>query len=441
MLRSPLNSIRARLTLGISLAALVLMSTLSVCIVGFARHSEEKGAARALRSGIARVQAEMLEDEHHHQLPRDMEAIYSLLREDHLALMIVAPDGRIVRQSQTSVPAWPLRDEPRWRTRHFTLGSYTVVVSFPWEREEREVQQLTLSLVGVSLIVVLFCGTGAWWLVGRTLSPITRLSEQAQNASVEDLRVRLSPSSHDVEIVNLVGTFNSLLEQMAHTIAMKERFHTAASHELRTPLMALSGHLEVALGRERTAPEYRAAMDEAYRQAQHLTSLTRDLLLLNQLGGTHSNFPSELVDLADICQRTLVHFRPLIEERALTVQTRLCVEKELLAPPTHADMLIRNLIENAVKYASEGGIVQVELDETDHGIRLSIFNSCPPGTLLDSEHVFEPFYRSDESRNSDTGGNGLGLAICKAIANANEWLLALTSSAEGVYVTTYVNGL
>jgi len=95
-------------------------------------------------------------------------------------------------------------------------------------------------------------------------------------------------------------------------------------------------------------------------------------------------------------------------------------------------MLLRNLLENAVKYATPCGEVHVTLLSTPTKTRLDIANTFPDSPPLDAERLFEPFFRPDASRSSDTGGNGLGLAICKALALANHWQLTLHQDPVGV---------
>ena len=88
-------------------------------------------------------------------------------------------------------------------------------------------------------------------MVGRTLSPIDRLSRQAAAASVESLDVRLAAPSRDAEVVRLVATLNGLLQRLSDAAESRGRFYAAASHELRNPLQALLGHVEVTLDKER----------------------------------------------------------------------------------------------------------------------------------------------------------------------------------------------
>jgi signal transduction histidine kinase len=331
---------------------------------------------------------------------------------------------------------WPGKPWDDWRlVDGFVVGPKgrprILVIFQSWWAVMHEQAALKLGLLLLSLFAVAAVAGGVWLLVGRTLSPIHRLAVQASAASVENLQVRLKAPSRDAEVVDLVDTLNGLLSRLAETAAVKGRFYAAASHELRTPLQALSGHLEVALSRERSAEEYETFLQEAHRQTGRLTSLVKDLLLLHQLDSAPPR-PQEPVDLAEVCDGVLSHLVPLIDARELRLKANLSPGVVILAAPTHAEILIRNLVENAAKYAATGGEVTVSLTACDPETRLEVFNECPPVPGWNPEKLFEPFYRPDTARNTRTGGNGLGLAICRAIATANGWTVRLEQEARGV---------
>lgn len=279
-------------------------------------------------------------------------------------------------------------------------------------------------------LIVLVVGIGAWLLVGRTLSPIRRLVHQAANASAENLSVQLAAPSNDAEVVDLVSTLNGLLGRLAETAESKGRFYAAASHELRTPLQALSGHLELALSRTRSAEEYRAALEEANKQSRRLKSLVQSLLLLHQLENAPDQ-EKDPIDVAAVTRAALSHLEPSIGARKLKLDLALPEEASAMAISNHAEILIRNLLENAVKYASEGGQVRVKIANGDGGPTLEVFDQCEPITNWNEDKVYEAFNRPDPARNARTGGNGLGLAICKAIAHANGWALSVDQVEGG----------
>jgi signal transduction histidine kinase len=305
-----------------------------------------------------------------------------------------------------------------------------VAVVRPFSNFLHEMDRRQMDMLLMGGLVVFVVGVGAWFVVGKTLSPIRRLANQAANATAEKLDTRLEPPSQDREVLELVNTLNGFLTRMEETVETKGRFYAAASHELRTPLQALSGHLELALSRERTAEDYKAALEEAKKQSSRLKSLVQSLLLLHQLE-SRTNQPSENIDLSAVCTATLEHFAPLLQSRDLKVRVNIPTSAHILAISNHAEILTRNLIENAAKYATAGGKVSVSVIAGAEETRLEVFDECEPIQNWSSESVFEAFYRPDAARNNKTGGNGLGLAICRAVAHANGWNLSVEQVENG----------
>jgi signal transduction histidine kinase len=130
----------------------------------------------------------------------------------------------------------------------------------------------------------------------------------------------------------------------------------------------------------------------------------------------------------------------LKKERGLEVKTEFS-EVKIEAPTVHLEMLLRNLLENAVKYAKQNSTVEVIIKKQENGTDFSVWNdsesSLGIGTERDLSAWFEPFFRLDASRNSKTGGNGLGLAICASIARANNWSITLESKNGGVHASVF----
>lgn len=353
------------------------------------------------------------------------------LRQAGVTLFAVDADNRVIARPEGILPSWPPQNDA-WRFVTLPAGNVTFVLALPWKGIEHRNREIALILLAISLLVVVASSIGAWILVGRTLSPIDRLAVQAHAATVEDLNVHLEAPSDDSEITRLVSTLNALLERQARAAATQGRFYAAASHELRTPLQALQGHLELALHRPRGAEQYRETIIEAEAQTRRLTVLVQDLLFLNQLEMATSKAPPQDVDLADLCERLLSAQRAAIAEKSLVVETALPDAARLLAPWNHLEVLLRNLFENAVKYCPDGGKIAVQC--ADDGSRLELFNQCGAMPSQHLQRLFEPFYRPDSSRNSQTGGNGLGLAICKAICDVNGWQIELKPEADGLNV-------
>lgn len=429
MPRMPLKSIRARTTALFVLSTAALLMLFCGGILWYARRSAYARTTRALDAVAADVRRE-LSSEGFTDLSELTEE-GSTFAGEQVAFVLVSNDGHVLRQSQWHGPTWPRRNDG-WRVKTVTTASGTLVIGLPWFRTEQALERYGWMLLQLSALVLGASAVGAWLVVGRALSPIGQLSRQARNASVEGMRVSLQAPSPDAEIEELVGTLNGLLMRLEEEAAARGRFYAATSHELRTPLQALSGHLELALMRPRTASEYVAAIEEARLQTGRLSQLVSDLLFLNRLENQQVA-PQEETDLSMVCDDVLTSLMPMVESQRLSLNVDLPDSSSVLAVPTHLHVLIRNLLENAIRYTPEGGHVALRVIVAAD-VQLDLLNDAPLLEGVQLQRLFEPFYRLDVSRSSQAGGLGLGLAICKAIVNVNGWGIGLTHEAGRAHV-------
>ncbi|RYG60267.1 HAMP domain-containing protein, partial [bacterium] len=328
-----------------------------------------------------------------------------------------------------------------WRVRSVRWGQGTLVLALPWHRARSDLRRQATALGILSLLISGAAAGGAWVLVGKTLRPIDELARQARDFALAPVqlvesRTPLQPTSSDMEMRNLVTTLNQMLDHVYEAALSKERFHTSASHELRTPLQALSGHLGVTLARDRNASEYKEAVQEAAVHTARLSKLTKDLLLLNQVQTGDRVGKSERVDVEEMSDIALQRAEKTIVARGLQV-VATWKPLEITATPSHVEILLGNLVENAAKYAREGGQIGIEIDPVEKTVK--VWNQCEGNQFhsLQSQisNLFEPFYRPDTARSSETGGNGLGLAICDSIAEANGWKLSVEMRNQSFYIS------
>ena len=138
------------------------------------------------------------------------------------------------------------------------------------------------------------------------------------------------------------------------------------------------------------------------------------------------------MSLVDACERSVELFATSAKAKGVDFDFVLAENSNIIAPPVHLDILVRNLIENAVKYSVPKSEIIVSIQSGKTGGKLRVLNRCKVNTIWDESKVFEPFYRPDTSRSSETGGNGLGLALCKAVADANGWKISISCKQENV---------
>ena len=421
------SSMRGRMTFAFALALSVLMGLCCIGLTWYARRAEEQSAASVLKMAADTVRQESMEAD----AVRDPAAF---LRQESDELR---RSGFTVRLSPSASGAVAASESRLKDVRYVRVdvGKSELTIELPWSKIEERLQRQMITLVELALFAIAAGTAGAWFLVGKTLSPIAALSSEADAARIDRLHVHLSPPSSDTEIRQLVTTLNRLLDRLSSAAEVQSRFYAAASHELRTPLHTLAGHLEVGLSRPRSAEEYRETLKEAHRQSDRLCSLVHDLLLLTRLNTAPAPPASEAVSLGELCELEIDRLADRIADRRLVVRTDFVTDGQICAPPNHAEMIVRNVIENAVNYSTPGGAVEVNIAPSGAGIQVEIVNDCIPIQVTDIHQLLEPFFRPDSARTSETGGNGLGLAICNAIAQSNGWALDLCATGSRFQVT------
>mgnify|MGYP001062782231 CR=1 FL=1 len=422
------NSIRARITRGFAVYTAVLM--LGMCAVFFlsTRHAQHRAANQQLEQNLRQLKDQISEQPNIsiHRLLANNESDWQA---EGTAAIFIDSSGKMVAHSSGTYFTWPVRGDD-WQVRTLQYKNHLIVIGVPWTKVENRLRRRTLLFLLLSTFLVIALAAGAWNAVGRTLSPLDGLTDAARLASTTNGHLRLQPPSQDAEMVRLVETLNDLLSRHEETMAARGRFYAAAAHELRTPLQALTGHLELALGRQRSAADYQLALQEGHAQAEQLTDLVQGLLLLNQLETSAAKSQEDQLDLADIYQTELVSLKSLADSRQIIIESNFADNCEITAPWSHAKILLRNVLENAIKYSSPNSTVNVKLDKST----FTVYNKSTSTQDDDMQKYFEPFYRPDESRTSEVGGNGLGLAICKGICEVNGWEISLTREADGMKV-------
>lgn len=428
-----LRSMRARMT-----ALFALFVALLMLVAGGAvqRHEGERAEKRV--DEILTVARELAIAEINRNISE--ESLLATVRADAGEIaaggltLIVAQNDRVLWQSRRRAPDWPNINED-WRARTLAHDGQTLILASDWKPIRDDLAGTARALWILGVLVVCATAVAAWFVVGITLSPLDALGGQARAASTgnggDKLAVRLSSPSSDAEMTTLTQTLNGLLERLQREARARGRFYAAASHELRTPIQALLGEVEVALTRPRSGPFYRETLGQVHSETKRLKSLVQDLLQLNALEMRQVQAAPSPLDLRESLKSALLQGCEFIGERDLHLEARL-EAAEIEAPPAHVEILLRNLLENAIKYATPGSTLKLETGARKGRAHLRVWNACDLPVGSDLSGWFEPFYRPDESRNSQTGGNGLGLSIVATLARANGWQVELKQHESGV---------
>lgn len=431
-----INTLRARLTVKISLMLLVSMAMFSLGLILFIQRSNESRARDALRQTVQLLREEVrtTDDGSVRTLQNWAADNTEYLAGRHIELAALDTRGRPVYLLHPALAAWTEASD-KWFLERFSAGGYAIVLGSPRDRLAHRIRTQVVLIIVSGLSMLLMAIVGVWVVIKHTLTPIGMLAQQAAHASVNTSRVRLLAPSQDEEIQELVSTLNHLIDRLSDSLSAKGRFFASVSHELRTPLQALLGQLEVTLSRKRACDEYESALREAMAQTQRLTGLVRSLLLLHQVESTPATLPDEAVSVAELCERILPQYAARIAGGGLTLATTLTDDREIRAPMSHALMLVRNLVDNAVNYAAPGGDLSVSVQGTERAQVLQIYNTCAPVADWNDADILEPFTRRQASSRHGQEGNGLGLTICSSIVKVNRWDLSLQYDGSGITAT------
>jgi len=288
---------------------------------------------------------------------------------------------------------------------------------------------LLIALAITAPIVISVAAAAGHFLAGRALQPVDSINSLAARLGAGDLASRLDLDLPDDELGRLATTFNAMLDRIENAFERQRRFTGDAAHELRTPLSTIQSEIELTLSRTRSLDEYRAALGEIQTDAERLSGIVRALLMLARADAGALSIEVERFALDMTLQTALGQYR----EQAVAAGIRLREETTPASVTADEDLIVQllvNLLDNALAYTPAGGEIAAGNRGGSGSMRIWVTNTgpgIPPEAL---PHLFEPFYRVDAGRARQTGGVGLGLAICKAIVEAHGGSITISSQPE-----------
>ncbi|MBB5790190.1 sensor histidine kinase [Jiangella mangrovi] len=290
----------------------------------------------------------------------------------------------------------------------------------------------TPAATGVMAFLLLFGLLGGWFLAGRMLAPLDRITAATRKATLGSLSHRIRLPGRRDEFRELADSFDAMLERLEAHVDEQRRFAANASHELRTPLAVTQILLDVA--RNDPDRDVGELVDRLRSVNTRAIDLTEALLLLSLT--EQRSFTREPVDLSLLAEEATESLLPLAEKRGVTIETSGDVAPTVGSPALLLQ-LTTNLLHNAIVHnLPDHGTVQVSTAVGPESVELTVENT---GERLSPQLVStltEPFQRGTERIRGDHGGVGLGLAIVKSIAEAHDGTLTVVRRpAGGIRVT------
>ncbi|MDZ7812346.1 MAG: ATP-binding protein [Ideonella sp.] len=363
-----------------------------------------------------------------------------LLRSSGAPLQPMGPDGQHFADGFRTISL----EGESWRV-FTTRGAVQSIRVYVAERIDSRAaigRAVLRSVFWPAALALPLLGLGLWWVIRRALAPLRDLSAHLERRAPSALKaVELSANAPE-EMRPMVDALNGLLGRIAGLMEAERRFTADAAHELRTPIAAIRAQAQVAMGAKDDAPR-RHALLATLEGCDRATHLVTQLLTLSRLEAAGKAGLVSL-DLAHVAQRVLAQAAPqaLAKNQQLSLQVGEGSDDEgAPLPPVPVqgleallEVLLRNLVDNAIRYAPAGAQVQVQLQPLPSGALLCVDDSGPGMGEADIARLGERFFRV---LGTEQSGSGLGWSIVRRIAALHraEVTVERSASLEGLRVS------
>lgn len=303
---------------------------------------------------------------------------------------------------------------------------------------EEELSKLIITFGGVSLVASVLFALLLYYMQKRLLVPLEKLRSVTKDISNGNFEARADETGDD-EFSQLARDFNTMtdkindqIDELKNAAARKQAMLDNLAHELRTPLTTIYGYAEYAHGVKLSEDALLRSLRNIMSESKRLGSISDTLL--DSAFIRENGIEKKKVSVEGILYRTVERFSIRASEKRVSLKY-VGGKLDVYGDETLLEIVVSNLVENAIRASHEGGTVEIGVDEQSKSIFVK-----DNGVGLDDEqikHLTEPFYRTDKSRNRREGGTGLGLALCKRITDAHGASLVFKSE-PGVGTTVSV---
>jgi two-component system sensor histidine kinase CpxA len=342
------------------------------------------------------------------------------------------PDGALRRLENINREGFPRNFRPSHAAPQIVAadGSTYTVLSMPRRPSifgALSLPAISLTILGIALMV---SALTSWWLADHLTAPIRRIQEGARALASENLDVRVSAGleGRKDELAVLARDFDRMADRLRANRDATTQLLRDISHELRSPL----ARMRVALGLARQPPaDTTLQLDRLEREIERLDSMISQVLKLARLQGTKDLMEREAFDLDEVIEEVVrdANFEGAAKNTQVNLQgaaqTAILGNRELLRSA------IENVLRNAVRYSPQDSRIDVSVARADSAVEIDVRDRGPGVPAADLARSFEPFYRVAESRDRDSGGEGIGLAITSHVMKVHGGSASAANAAGG----------
>jgi two-component system OmpR family sensor kinase/two-component system sensor histidine kinase BaeS len=298
------------------------------------------------------------------------------------------------------------------------------VPSSPINQFRRSVSMSVLISGGIAGVIALLMGSLLFFQVTR---PMRRLSQAAQNIAAGDLSQRVP--TFDDEVGQMARSFNTMAESLQRMEQQRQNMVADIAHELRTPLSVIQGNVEAML--DGVLPASPEELESIHQETVLLNRLISDLRTLSLAEAGQLALDKQPLDLGQVVTRVAEKYRLRAEEQSVALSVQVAQNlPQISADVGRVEQVLVNLTENALRYGASdaGGRVTLGARAVPDGVEAWVSDTGPGIAPEELPHVFERFWRSEKSRNRQTGGSGIGLALVKQLIEAHGGRVSVEST-------------
>jgi two-component system, OmpR family, heavy metal sensor histidine kinase CusS len=293
------------------------------------------------------------------------------------------------------------------------------------------------ALLAISSISIILLSIGVSLVMTKSvLKPIRILGDQIADIGADKLDEAEITAQVPAELVPITEKLNDLISRLKTAFARQRQYNADVAHELRTPLAGLQTTIEVCLSRGRKQSEYEDAMNECLGITKHMKRMTENLLTLTKLQSNQIKPDYQKVQIDTWFASLFKPFAELAAAKKLTINNEIPDNVFGKTDPSYASIIVSNLIDNAIEYTPVNGTIRIFATRQTDATDLSISNNGCKLTTEDIEHLFDPFWRADNSRHNTGSHCGIGLSIAHRTAVALGAQLTAQIDSTNIFTVT-----
>jgi heavy metal sensor kinase len=324
-------------------------------------------------------------------------------------------DGSMLRHMQV-----PLVN-PDGVTKGYLIVAHSLMNALAFLEELQIVFLFSFPVIVITIFVL------TRFIAGESIKPIDDVITTAEKITKTNLNQRIPLPLHQDELHRLSLTINALLDRLQDAFQREQQFTADASHELNTPLSVVKGTLEVLIRKPRTIEHYEARVQFCLIELNRMRRIIDKLLVLALYEGNKISPNIEELLLPQLIDDVVGRMQAAAFEKDILITVEGGEKERVAADHAMLEMIFENLLSNAIKYSPASSAITIAIEHNGSDITCCIADQGIGIPEKNIPKIFDRFYRIDESRNSQTGGVGVGLSIVKKLADLQQITLAVQS--------------